>query len=117
MRRARVALEVDDPELVQQPPQRASHSRERGSAEVRSSRDEAHGTGPAPRLEYCAQGPAPEVDVVVVQALQVHAECVLGKAIYQLGTPFAAAVRRVADADDDRRIEPRRLGQDVELVN
>ena len=71
---AAVASEVDDPDLVERPPQQVPDTAHRYAVEVRGRGNECHNARTVGEFDRLPDSPAPEVDVVVVDTLQVVPE-------------------------------------------
>jgi hypothetical protein len=115
-----IALQVHDPQLVQDLGQSLPQAREGWPTQVGRGGDEAHHPGACSLFEDCPQRPAPEVDVLVVQVLGVDRRRARGKAVQKLAracTAGGASVGRIANAHDNGRFELWRERQHVALVD
>ena len=66
-----VALQIDDPKLVEHLTHLAPHASEPGTTKIGRGRDERHDASIGCRIEHFPECPTPEVHIVVVDILQV----------------------------------------------
>jgi len=114
--------EIEDPEVVEGLSHEAAHAGEAGAAQVRRGGDETDDAATRCALEHLPEGPAPEVDIEVVEVLRMDARHVpqeisqdaVVAAVAPSDPPSLALhahvtrldhlpeVGRVADADENR---------------
>ena len=83
-RAQRIAFQVDDPELVEGAPHHLAHPHESRPTQVGGGGDERDDARSLGAVEDLPERPAPEIDVVVVEILQVHARARLSGRIEKI---------------------------------